>query len=663
MTTPSPSKLPGWADEIGTLLPACAHMLVTGNTADIYLVPAPPGTGTGTGPSHLPRSFVEVVQDVLARRGIDLLLNYHITTGVTTLAAGLTDKAEVVVRARAVLGEDPTRLAPPGELDGLAKLVARVGEVGLPVGLVVRGASRLVLDSQSPEPGELRFFRDVDQAARTARPRPPDMRYNPVIWLLDREQDVPTWFAVGNEKLRSIVVPLPNAGDRAAAAAVYIGQLPRRSDATMGGDGTSDDGKSPATVLAEQTAGLTLVAMRSVVGVAADQGLRQEQIEDAARAYRVGILDNPWREDYLSDRLRGELRALAAAESNPDAEPPERGPKALVHRVIGQEAAVRKSLDILVRSVTNMTAAHTPSAQRPRGVLFFAGPTGVGKTELAKGLTKLIFDDDQLYIRFDMSEFSEEQAAERFVGAPPGFVGYERGGELTNAVRRQPFSVVLFDEVEKAHPLVLDKFLQLLDEGRLTDGRGETAHFTESVVVFTSNLGIYREVPKVDENGVRTTQRELNVSLTDDPAVVAQRVAEGITDHFTRRLGRPELLNRIGENIVVFDFIREPTARRITRMMVRNVLDRVRVEHDIDVVLHPAAEKTLMDECLRTETLVMGGRGIGSRIETVLVNPLSSLLFLAGDELGSRAEIVELACRDDVWRAEARALATSGERA
>lgn len=652
MTLPQP-ELPGWADEIGTLLPACAHMLVTGNTADIYLVPTP--VGTATSPAYVPRSFVEVVQDVLGRRGIDVLLSYHITTGVTVLAAGVTDQAEAVARARTVLGDDPTSLASPGPLSALAGLVTRVSEATHPIGLIIRGASRLVLDSQSPETEELRFFRDVDQAARAARPRPPDMRYNPVIWLLDREQDVPTWFAVGNEKLRSIVVPLPNAGDRAAAAEVYIKQLPRRGDVT-----NSDRGKSPATVLAEQTAGLTLVAMRSVVSVAADQGLHQEHIEDAARAYRVGILDNPWREAYLSDRLRGELRALAAVEGDPDAGPPAGVTQALVHRVIGQEAAVRKSLDILVRSVTNMTAAHTPSAQRPRGVLFFAGPTGVGKTELAKALTKLIFDDDQLYIRFDMSEFSEEQAAERFVGAPPGFVGYERGGELTNAVRRQPFSVLLFDEVEKAHPLVLDKFLQLLDEGRLTDGRGETAHFTESVVIFTSNLGIYKEAVKVDEDGVRSVQRELNVSLTDEPVRVAERVAEGITDHFTQRLGRPELLNRIGENIVVFDFIREPTGRRITRTMVRNVLDRVRAEHGIDVVLHPAVEKTLIEECLRMETLIMGGRGISSRIETVLVNPLSSLLFLGGDELGSRVEVVELACQDGVWRAEARALASLG---
>ena len=150
------------------------------------------------------------------------------------------------------------------------------------------------------------------------------------------------------------------------------------------------------------------------------------------------------------------------------------------------------------------------------------------------------------YIRFDMSKFSAEQSEARLVGAPPGYVGYDAGGELVNAVRQRPFSVVLFDEIEKAHPQILDKFLQILDDGRLTDGRGDTVYFSETVIIFTSNLGVYVR----DETG----QPVLNVSQNDDYEAVSERIHEAIENHFRFQLQRPELLNRIGDNIVVFDF-------------------------------------------------------------------------------------------------------------
>ena len=147
-----------------------------------------------------------------------------------------------------------------------------------------------------------------------------------------------------------------------------------------------------------------------------------------------------------------------------------------------------------------------------------------------------------------MSEFSAEHADSRLLGAPPGYVGYEAGGELTTAIKQKPFSVVLFDEIEKAHPRILDKFLQILDDGQLTDGRGDRVYFSESIIIFTSNLGIY----KLDEDGKRSE----NVSQDQPYDVVEFRVRDEIANHFKFRLNRPEILNRFGENIVVFDFIR-----------------------------------------------------------------------------------------------------------
>lgn len=186
---------------------------------------------------------------------------------------------------------------------------------------------------------------------------------------------------------------------------------------------------------------------------------------------------------------------------------------------------------------------------------------GVGKTELAKALTELLFGDERAYIRFDMSEFSAEHADHRLLGAPPSYVGYEASGELTNAIREKPFAVVLFDEIEKAHERILAKFLQLLDDGVLTSGRGERVYFSESVFIFTSNLGIYKPVARGNR-----VHRVLNISPNEDKdyEAVENKVRSEIERYFKNQLNRPEILNRIGENIVVFDFIRPEMLTRFS---------------------------------------------------------------------------------------------------
>jgi ATP-dependent Clp protease ATP-binding subunit ClpB len=646
-------NLPGWANELTTLLPACAHFLLSGNTRDLFLIDAGVVQEPGIPPGEMVlKSLAEIVHAMLARRGTTAFVVYDVTVGAEAFPAA----PEAGAAADAALGRSPASIAPPDSLTGLAELIEAVAVADEPIGLLIRSASRLTREPGRLSDREFEFFRQVERAARGAAPGPNGL-FNPVLWELDREQDMPTWFLMNNEKLRSLVIPLPDTGERTLAGERFVRRLPSRPDGDAGGM------RPPHEVLAEHTAGQTLVAMESIIGVAADQNLGRDRLEDAARAFRVGILDNPWRRPYLTERLRNEIAALDAVTEDPDVELAggKGAPKPLVRRVLGQDQAVRKALDILVRSVGGMTAAHTSSGSRPRGVLFLAGPTGVGKTELAKGLTKLIFDDERLYIRFDMSEFSAEHASDRLIGAPPGYTGYERGGELTNAVRQQPFSLVLFDEIEKADPRVLDKFLQLLDDGRLTDGRGETAYFTESVIVFTSNLGIYKDRIKDDGEGGKTIVRELNVTLDSPTEEVERKVGEGIREHFSLKLGRPELLNRIGDNIVVFDFIRPDTGGRILDSMVSNVLARVRSEADLDVVMSPRARALLADECLRPEVRVMGGRGIGSRLETVLINPLSTEVFLERPRLGAAAELVDLHKRDDgAWRTVLKSLDPGG---
>jgi ATP-dependent Clp protease ATP-binding subunit ClpA len=216
-----------------------------------------------------------------------------------------------------------------------------------------------------------------------------------------------------------------------------------------------------------------------------------------------------------------------------------------------------------------------------------------------------------------MSEFSAEHSGDRLIGAPPGYVGFEAGGELTNAVRRQPFRVILFDEIEKAHARILDKFLQILEDGRLTDGRGATVHFSESILIFTSNLGMYVPDPN---GGTRPT-----VSPGTPYPLVESKVRAAIDDHFTRELRRPELLNRLGDNIVVFNFIDAAAAGRIFQLQLGNALGRLRDEHELAVVLDDDVHAELLRRC--TADLAHGGRGIGSALETSLVNPLARALF------------------------------------
>jgi len=254
---------------------------------------------------------------------------------------------------------------------------------------------------------------------------------------------------------------------------------------------------------------------------------------------------------------------------------------------------------------------------RPRGVLFFAGPTGVGKTEMAKAIAELLFGDEKRCIRFDMSEYAAEHADQRLLGAPPGYVGYEEGGQLTNAVRTSPFSVLLFDEIEKAHERILDKFLQIIDDGRLTDGRGETVYFSESIIIFTSNLGVMTR----DEAGHRVPNTDPDMDYDE----LSTRIRAAIQTFFSVDINRPELYNRFGENFVVFDYIREGIVGQIVDKILETFVARLERDKKISTTFSPDVRAFLTAKGM--ENRDNGGRGIGNIIERYLVNPFARYLF------------------------------------
>lgn len=430
--------------------------------------------------------------------------------------------------------------------------------------------------------------------------------YNPLVWLFNRDCDIPSWYGKDNHRIYRYEIPRPDLDQRLKIAESSITFLSKKLGETV------DDKSKTAysQVFAGMADGFTLAEMSDVAKLAALGGnIELHDIDDAVRSYKTGdpTLDNPWKSADLRDRIN-------RAEDD------------INTCVRGQKTAVRHALDILKRSVMGLTGAQTSSSSnRPRGVLFLAGPTGVGKTELAKSLAFQLFQDKDAIIRFDMSEFSQEHSDARLLGAPPGYVGYEGGGELVNAIRKRPFSILLFDEIEKANGKILDKFLQILEDGRITSGKGETVYFSECVIVFTSNLGIMREEMEQIEGNMVVQKTVPVVTWQDDYSKVNKEVRAGITHHFNTVLKRPELLNRLGNNVVVFDFISPEVADEIFDIMVEKITERIENEHHAQLIINDVSKEFLRAGCKKD--LSHGGRGIGNCLETMLINPLARELF------------------------------------
>lgn len=295
--------------------------------------------------------------------------------------------------------------------------------------------------------------------------------------------------------------------------------------------------------------------------------------------------------------------------------------KELADRVVGQDEAIEKIEKTVVKAYMGLTGLHkTSSRSMPKGVFFFVGPTGVGKTELSKALAKFLFGDEQACIRFDMSEYAQENSDQKLIGAAPGYVGYEEGGQLTNAIKEHPFSVVLFDEIEKAakpNPRILDIFLQILEDGRLTDSKGETVYFSDTIIVFTSNLGANQVQASADKEGV------------------AKEFIRIVKEYFDQELKRPELLGRIGyNNIVPFNFIQDKEFQyKICKSKLKPVIRGIEEKYKLDLEFEK--EMDAINYILSAVDSAKGGRDILNAINDRLLDPLAMFLFENKDDLRS----------------------------
>lgn len=287
-------------------------------------------------------------------------------------------------------------------------------------------------------------------------------------------------------------------------------------------------------------------------------------------------------------------------------------------RIIGQDEAV----SALSRSIRR-TRVGLKDPKRPAGSFIFAGPTGVGKTELAKALAEFLFDDEDALIRVDMSEFSEKYAASRLFGAPPGYVGYEEGGELTEKVRRKPFSVVLFDEIEKAHPDIFNTLLQVLDDGHLTDGQGRKVDFKNTIIILTTNLGA-RDIAKSANTGF---------SLGNTSESSYQRMKDQVSSELKQQF-RPEFLNRL-DDIIVFRQLTEPQVRQIVDLDVVQLNDRL-FERHMELILTDAAKDLLAQKGFDP---LLGARPLRRVIQREIEDAVSEKILMGDLHDGQRVAV------------------------
>ena len=469
-----------------------------------------------------------------------------------------------------------------------------------PLTIVMNFAARYISSPTSLDSCENNMFINLFEASMNAKTI--KGYSNTLILVVEKFNDLPSWFYYNNPNVRTITIPNPDKNIRLNFIEMnYKEEL-------------ENDLKTKGKFI-DNTEGLKNSELKELKNLYERYKKKDENYSllDALTMYKYGIKENMW--ESIDDETVRNLE------------------NSLKDRVKGQDRAIKKVSSVIKRAVTGMSGLqHSSTGNKPKGILFFAGPTGTGKTELTKALAEVLFGDENNCIRFDMSEYSESHSDQKLFGAPPGYVGYEAGGQLTNAIKERPFSILLFDEIEKAHPSIMDKFLQILEDGRMTDGQGNTVYFSEALIIFTSNLGITKKI--IDSSG--NERREMLVSIDESYEDMENKVINGIKAHF-----KPEVVNRIGNNIVVFDFIRDEVSQLIVKSQIKKINENIEKIKKIKIVISPEILEYYYKLAKEKNILEMGGRGIGNMIEDKYINELSDYIFNSRNENGNIIAYIE----------------------
>ena len=651
------NTIPKWHRELEIFSRIKPIVILEGNVLDRYVYPVDSACGVPKG--TIMSGLSAYLNTFLTDCGTDIVVEYDSIRGFRNIGRPSGEDTPLS-RFAGISGSniqngviDAPFAAPRNGIEGTAPaIIARALEQHeSSVCVIMNFASRYITGPQHNPIEDVNAFTLLQQAGLSStnyrkRITGPDGKIsqenrdslNSVFIIVNKLNDLPSWFFLDNPAVKVINISTPRREERETfikGGNNFSSFFDRQIYNEEIGFYQQPENQHLLEELQNKFIGATdqfsFTDINSLRLLCKNEKLHLKELPSVVDLFKFGLKDNPWN---AIDRTQ-----VANAF------------EILQRRVKGQDLALKKTVDVIKRAVTGMASLQHSSNSHPKGVLFFAGPTGTGKTELAKSMAELIFGDEKNFIRFDMSEFSQSHSDQRLLGAPPGYVGYEAGGQLTNAVRNNPFSIILFDEIEKAHPLILDKFLQILEDGRMTDGQGKTVYFSEAVIIFTSNLGISQEI---QDPATGMIQRKQVVTPELDYEEVQQKVMEGIERYFKEKISRPEILNRIGENIVIFDFIRPQVAELILNSQIKKIISRVSEEKKISIEISDKAREHLLEAA--KGNLENGGRGIGNVVESHLINPLSRALFDLNVAENGTLKVVDIRDNGSIYELECEVL-------